>query len=179
MIDVAVVGTWFGMENLVKRYEETTLRRAETPTGGSMEERVEPGEFALGIAREYPWLGSGGGTFYVTFPKHRPKEINAYFDFAHNDYIQILTETGVAGLALLGLVVALTLLVALRTQYERSDPLSRGVAFAVTMGIISLMIHSWVDFNLQIPSNALTFSVLLAMGWVAHAVERRGGGGEG
>ena len=41
------------------------------------------------------------------------------------------------------------------------------------MGIIALMIHSWVDFNLQRPANALTFVVLLAMGWVAAGVERR------
>ena len=42
------------------------------------------------------------------------------------------------------------------------------------MGIIALMIHSWVDFNLQRPANALTFVVLLAMGWAAQTVGRHG-----
>jgi hypothetical protein len=35
------------------------------------------------------------------------------------------------------------------------------------MGIIALLIHSFVDFNLQIPANAGFFTVLLAMGWLA------------
>ena len=29
------------------------------------------------------------------------------------------------------------------------------------------MIHSWVDFNLQIPTNALTFMLLLAFAWIS------------
>ena len=75
-------------------------------------------------------------------------------------------------LAWLGLLVLWTLFVALRTQYQRRDAMCRGVAFGATMAIIALMIHSWVDFNLQIPANAFTFVVVLAMGWVAQSVER-------
>ena len=41
------------------------------------------------------------------------------------------------------------------------------------MGIIAIMIHSWVDFNLQIPANAFTFVVLLALGWAAFSMHRR------
>ena len=35
------------------------------------------------------------------------------------------------------------------------------------MSIVALLVHSSVDFNLQIPANALTMVVILAMGWVA------------
>jgi hypothetical protein len=35
------------------------------------------------------------------------------------------------------------------------------------MGILALMIHSAVDFNLQIPANALTFMLLLAFAWIS------------
>jgi ABC-type uncharacterized transport system permease subunit len=83
-----------------------------------------------------------------------------------------VSGTGVIGLGLLGLVVLSTFVVALRTLYERRDPLCRGIAFGATMGIIAIMIHSWVDFNLQIPANALTFVVLLALGWAAYSINR-------
>jgi hypothetical protein len=43
----------------------------------------------------------------------------------------------------------------------------RGISFGAMMGITSLMIHSWVDFNLQIPANALTFMLILAFGWIS------------
>jgi len=46
--------------------------------------------------------------------------------------------------------------------------------------VCSIGIHGTVDFNLQIPANALAFTVLLAYGWVAMCLERRpeDGGGE-
>jgi hypothetical protein len=40
------------------------------------------------------------------------------------------------------------------------------MAFAATMAIVALLIHSAVDFNLQIPANAALFVVMLALGWV-------------
>jgi len=43
----------------------------------------------------------------------------------------------------------------------------------VLMGVIAIGIHSTVDFNLQIPANALTFTVLIAYGWIALYLERR------
>jgi O-antigen ligase len=173
VIDVFVAGTWFGVENVIRRYEQTTLYRELQPTGGSVEERLEPGLYAMDMLKDYPLTGSGGGTFYAVFPKYRPGAISAYFDYAHNDYVQITTDTGLIGLGLLGLVVLSTFAVALRTLYERRDPLCRGIAFGAAMGIIAILIHSWVDFNLQIPANALTFVVLLALGWAAYSVNRR------
>ena len=176
IIDVFVVGTWFGVENVIKRYEQTTITRELQPTGGSVEERLEPSLYATHMLKDYPWTGSGGGTFYTAFPKYRPGVISAYFDYAHNDYVQIATDTGLIGLGLLGMIVLSSFVVSLRTLYERRDPLCRGIAFGSTMGIIAIMIHSWVDFNLQIPANAFTFVVLLALGWTAYSINRRHAG---
>ena len=49
----------------------------------------------------------------------------------------------------------------------RRDPLMRGMSFACIMGASAILIHSWVDFNLQIPANAMLFMVLLALGWIS------------
>lgn len=43
----------------------------------------------------------------------------------------------------------------------------RGLSFSALMAIISFGIHSTVDFNLQIPANAATFMVILALGWLS------------
>jgi hypothetical protein len=42
------------------------------------------------------------------------------------------------------------------------------------MAVVGLLVHSTVDFNLQIPANALTMVVILAMGWIAHALPSHG-----
>jgi hypothetical protein len=41
------------------------------------------------------------------------------------------------------------------------------------MGVTAILIHSTVDFNLQIPANALLFMVLLALGWISLYLGRR------
>lgn len=78
------------------------------------------------------------------------------------------------GFSLLGLLVLMSFIVALRGHYVRRDPLLRGISFGSMMGIIALMIHSAVDFNLQIPSNALTFMLVLAFGWISLYHDRGG-----
>jgi hypothetical protein len=70
------------------------------------------------------------------------------------------------------MVVASSLVAALRAQWVRRDPLMRGMSFACIMGVTAILIHSWVDFNLQIPANAVLFMVLLALGWISLHLDR-------
>jgi O-antigen ligase len=172
VIDLAFIGTWFGVEKTVKRIAETTVQ--------NVEERVDPSVYAAGILEDYPLFGTGGGTFYTAFTRYRGHDIGAYYDHVHNDYVQYLTDTGVIGGALFGLLVLGSFVCANLAQARRRDPLARGVAFGVVMGIIAIGIHSTVDFNLQIPANAFLFMILLALGWLslhlnrAHNHVRRG-----
>jgi O-antigen ligase len=164
VLDLLIVGGWFGVEKLAQRLEATTMVEVR--------EREEPAMYALALVQEFPVLGAGPGTFYVAFTQYRPEAIPVFFDFVHNDYVQIAAESGLLGLALLGMVVVLSLGAAVRAQMERRDPLMRGMAFASFMGVTALLIHSWVDFNLQIPANALLFMVLLALGWISLHLDR-------
>lgn len=163
-IDVFIVGSWFGVEKLAKRIEQTTMQE--------FEERQAPSDFVLQQIRENPWFGSGPNTFYITFPKYRGAGVVQYYDYAHNDYAQFAVESGLIGIGILGTIVVWCLLAALFAQWQRRDPLMRGMAFASIMGITAILIHSYVDFNLQIPANALIFVVLLALAWIALHLER-------
>ena len=137
--------------------------------------REETPEAAMNLIRDYPVFGAGPGSFYLAFPPYRTEKIGAFFDHAHNDYIEIAAESGLPGLAILGLFVILSVGAALRAQWERRDPLMRGMSFACIMGVTSILIHSWVDFNLQIPANAALFMVLCALGWISLYLDRREG----
>jgi O-antigen ligase len=157
-IDTFVVGTYFGTKRVVERISQTT---AET------EDRDEVAGYALRMWKEYPVFGSGLGSFPVVFPRYSAEGTLVAYTHAHNDYLEFGAEVGVLGLSLLGLMVLMSFTVALRAQYLRRDPLMRGLSFAAMMGILALMIHSSVDFNLQIPANALTFMLLLAFAWLS------------
>ena len=166
-IDLFIVGSWFGVEKLAKRIEQTTIQ--------DVQEREEPAAYTLPMIKDYGMFGAGPGTFYVTFQRYRPEKITAFFDWAHNDYAQLAAETGYVGFALMGSLVAMTLIVALIAQWRRRDPLMRGMSFACIMGVTSILIHSWVDFNLQIPANAVFFTILLALGWISLHLDRHVG----
>jgi len=162
IIDMFIVGAWFGVEKVAQRLQDSAL---------SEETRDEVNEYGLGLIRDYKWTGSGGGSFYTVFPRYRKGDIANFYDHAHNDYLEITADTGIIGISLLGLAVLMSLGAALLAQYRRRDPLMRGMGFAATMGIIALMIHSTVDFNLQIPANAMTFMIVLAIAWLALFLE--------
>jgi O-antigen ligase len=164
-IDLLIVGSWFGVEKLARRFEQTTLEEVR--------ERGDPAAFSVDLIKDYPAFGAGPGTFYVAFPRYRQEKVVTFFDYAHNDYAQFASESGLIGLALLGVFVALALGAALRAQWLRRDPLMRGMSFACIMGVTAILIHSWVDFNLQIPANAVLFMVLLALGWISLYLDRR------
>jgi len=140
-----------------------------------VKEREEPPNVAMNLIGDYPVFGAGPGSFYLAFPPYRTEKIDAFFDHAHNDYIQVAAESGILGLIAAGAFVLLALGAALRAQWERRDPLMRGISFACIMGVTAILIHSWVDFNLQIPANAALFTVLLALGWISLYVDRREG----
>lgn len=164
VIDVVIVGSYFGASQVVERIEKTTL---------ATEDRPDVAARTLEMWQAFPVFGSGLGSYHVVYPRFTGPEVPLNPTHAHNDYLQFLAETGVVGILLLGTIIGLSLFAALRAQYLRGDPLARGLAFGAVMGISTIMIHSSTDFNLQIPSNAMTFMFVLALGWIALNFERR------
>jgi O-antigen ligase len=168
VIDVLIVGAGVGLEKVMERIQTTELTDAEGGKSESVEARTAVARTALAVVKDFPVTGSGGGSYYNVFLGYRTPQLgNNLWDHTHNDYVEIACDYGLPGLALLGLVVALTLATVLRVMARRRSPLPWGVAFGVAMAIVGLLLHSTVDFNMQIPANALTFVVILAMGWVA------------
>ncbi|MDJ0652831.1 MAG: O-antigen ligase family protein [Xanthomonadales bacterium] len=165
-IDVLVVGTWFGVEQVVDRIQQTATYD-EAAARYQDSQRLDVDAETLRAWADYRWLGSGGGTFAVVFPAYRPQDLSAFFDHAHNDYLEFLLEYGIVGALPLAMILVSSLAAALYTQRRRRDPLMRGMAFGCTMVIVAYLVHSLVDFNLQIPSNAAYFVICLSLCWLS------------
>ena len=174
-IDVFIVGSWFGLEKLANRIEQTSVAYRPNESTESLESRAEPAKYGLDLIADYPLFGAGPGSWYVAFPRYRGGDLSSFFDYAHNDYVQFVAESGLLGGAILFAIVAWSLVVALIAQFRRRDLLMRGLSFASIMGITSILIHSSVDFNLQIPANAMLFMVLLAFAWMSLYLDRHTG----
>ncbi|MCP5516573.1 MAG: O-antigen ligase family protein [Verrucomicrobiales bacterium] len=121
--------------------------------------------------RDHFWLGVGPAHFDVRFPQYRPPELQSRPYWAHNDYLNVLADWGAVGG---GILVAGVLLVAVgvpRTWRfvhrgsadlvtKRSDRAAHVLGVAV--GMVALGVHTALDFNLQIPANAILATVLVA-----------------
>jgi len=164
IIDILIVGQWFGFEKVQQRLEQTSEMS---------ENRDEVYRYGFAQWQDYRLTGSGLGSFYAVFPQYRGVDVHGYNREAHNDYLQFATETGVIGLILLALITLISLFAAILAHYRRRDPLMRGISFASIMGILAILIHSSVDFNLQIPANAATFVVILALAWVSLSLRHK------
>ena len=81
-------------------------------------------------------------------------------DHAHNDYLELLADTGivggVCGLAFIGLLFWQGLA---SLQSERGL-FARALVAGSIAACLGLLLHSLVDFNLHIPSNCLIFLLL-------------------
>jgi len=158
VIDVLIVSAWFGLDKVADRLEKSSV---------DSETRDEVAIYTLNYWQDYFITGSGGGTYKDVFPKYRGYDIKLFYDHAHNDILEFAAETGIIGIVLLVSIVLLSLFTAIKAMSLRREPLAIGLAFSSTMGILALTIHSFVDFNLQIPANAATFMVILALAWIA------------
>lgn len=118
---------------------------------------------SLRMAAEKPFLGRGLGTFGDTYPRYRSFYSSAWVDYAHNDYVQLLVEAGIVGLAIFLVFIAGVLWRAWNNFHHWSSMPSRNVRVAALIGFCGLLLHSLTDFNLHIPANAALFFVLAAV----------------
>lgn len=162
LIDALVLGQWVGIDKVVERLESTSLTIAGQGRSESVEQRVEPAFGAILMLKDRPWTGFGAGTFYTAFVPYKPQNLTGYYDHAHNDFIEILVETGVVGFLLLMSFAAISFYYALKLMQSNKN-FHRGVGFGVSLALVSIGIHGTVDFNLHIPANILTLVTLCAI----------------
>lgn len=111
-------------------------------------------------------FGSGMGTFAAVYPAFHPVGLRGFVEHAHNDYVQLLMEGGLLVVALaivaLGLVVRQSIALVRRAQRSGLDSAALLQA-SCGLGLLAVVLHSWVEFNLRIPANAILATFLLGV----------------
>ncbi len=109
-------------------------------------------------------LGSGLGTYPDAFPIHQPVELGRWFiNHAHNDYLELLYETGVPGLVLMVLFLALFFRQWGRLMAGAEWSRFRFLQIGAGIGMTLLLGHSFTDYNLHVPANLATFAFLAGL----------------
>lgn len=157
---ITIVVGWFGWSMIFERFYE-----AYVPEGGGIQDaRLEVWQDTLAIIKDYWLTGSGLGTFLDTYPLYRTVAGISIFDHAHNDYLELLSTTGVIGFTLVGLFLAKVIRHSWVRLRQRSDTYSICMTCASLAGIIALMLHSLTDFNFYLAAaNGLYFFFLCGL----------------
>ena len=135
------------------------------------EVRLYLGKAALKQFFVSPVVGTGSGTYLYYGREFRVPAVQRDPVFVHNDYLQLLAEYGVVGLA--GLFIFLKVHAQRGFDYVNAllasglgEGETRGNA-ALTIGALSCLAayaaHSMVDFNMHIPANALVVAFLCGL----------------
>lgn len=115
-------------------------------------------------AKSFWPFGSGWGTYAEVYPRFQPASIAGFADYAHNDYAQMLLEGGVLALVLMGAFVwlAATRAVGLIRTFARHSKLNgeEMAAALCGLGLFGFLLHSYAEFNMHIPANAIAAALL-------------------
>jgi len=122
--------------------------------------RLDITKDSLRMFSERPLLGWGLGTFPTVYPRYRSFYTNLFINEAHNDYAQLLVETGLLGFGLMIWFLVQLYRYGLPTSRRWEFQWDWALSFAALLGCTGILVHSFVDFNLQIPANAALFYVL-------------------
>jgi len=133
----------------------------------------------LGLAYDFPWSGTGLGTFAQAFDLYTSGTSYKRLVRAHDDYVQVLAECGLPGFAALLWAGTLLLLRGIGPALSRAGSRLGWPMRGVALGLLALLLHGFVDFNLQITSNSLLFVVLGAVLLRAQAERREPQGSPG
>lgn len=129
--------------------------------------RVELWQTSVEAWREFPWLGSGLGSFADAFRRVQARELNFLVEQAHSDPLQLLVTGGVVG-ASLGFVLYVSLYaVLLRSWWRQKHREESAYLLAGVGALLSLSLHGLVEYNMSIPAIPATLACVLGMALAA------------
>jgi O-antigen ligase len=161
---VIVFLVWMGGNEVTRRLVSIHSEAREEITGGV---RLAIDRDCLRMFMKRPVLGWGLGTFPVVYPQFRSFYTTFFVNEAHNDYLQLLVETGLAGLGIAIWFLVLVFRQGASKLENWTETASGTLTVASLLGCVGILVHSWLDFNLQIPANAALFYVLCAIAALA------------
>jgi O-antigen ligase len=148
---------WLGVGQVIQRFSQ--IHNPEVSEG----RRVSMARGAYHIFRDHPWIGSGVGTMVSVYPAYETAYDGTIVDHVHDDHFELLAETGVPGALCWLTFIILLAVYGLKNVSAHQDPVVRSVQLGAVVGCVGLLAHSFVDFNLHIPANALLFYLMAGM----------------
>jgi O-antigen ligase len=146
--------SWLGARQILERFSSMQSLEVTSDKRASMR-----GD-AWHIFRDQPWTGTGLGTLQTVFPAYETVYDGKIVNHAHNDYLEALAETGIAGAACCAWFLGVLFYRSLRRLLLQDKSFAAALHLSGLVACTGFLVHSLVDFNLHIPGNALLFFLM-------------------
>jgi O-antigen ligase len=149
--------SWLGVKEIAQRF--SSMRAMEVSSG----KRASMRRDTWRIFVEHPWMGTGLGTLQIVFPPYETLYDGRIVNHAHNDYVEALAETGIAGGLCCALYLGLLLFHSLQRLPAGNSSFAAVLNLSGLVACAGFLVHSLVDFNLRLPANAQLFFLIATL----------------
>jgi O-antigen ligase len=146
--------SWLGVGQMLQRF--SSMQSLEMTEGKRASMRHDTARIFL----DHPFVGTGLGTLQIVFPPYESLYDGKIVNHTHNDYLEALAETGVAGGLCCAWFLGVLLAESLRRLRQRNNSFAGALQLSGLIACAGFLVHSFVDFNLHIPANALLFFLM-------------------
>lgn len=167
LLVAAATAVLFSMPVFRQAEQESVIDRAMTVSSfkqGSVAERLAMWGNSLAMFSDHPLLGVGAGNWKLISPAYGPiaeRQLtdNTMFQRPHNDYLWILSESGIFALICYLAVLIAALVYAIRTIRTATDPDDVAISYAMLFGLVLFLIISFFSY----PKERMVHTMLLAL----------------
>jgi O-antigen ligase len=125
------------------------------------------------MIQDYPLFGVGVGAWQWVYQRYKDSRISSEPDYPHNDYLNLAADYGLVGLGIMLVLFACFFRHAWRVAKWTQSSEHRAFAVGAMVSVISLLVHSWFDFNLHIPANSLLLAAIMGFTAAMEDPQRR------
>ena len=160
---MVAIGLSVGLASWLGR-EDHTLQSAffaEAADDASLSMRSDIWGRTWRILVDHPITGTGMGTFPRAYASYDREGEWQGTGQTHDDYLQLASETGLVGIALLVWLVAAYAKRVLKPALRAGGPRPKWTTAALAAACLAMLAHSIIEFNLQVPAVACLFAVMV------------------
>lgn len=149
---------WMGGEQLASKLSS----QASTQEHLDGSTRHEIWNSSWKLIKEQPWTGVGFGAYFLAIPKYQSGSGRMKLEQAHNDYLDLAANGGLIAVILGAWFIAMIFWRA-RSSLRSHDSYRRAASLGSVAGILSVAVHSLVDFGLQVTGIAVVCASLVVI----------------
>ena len=146
--------SWLGVGQILQRLSSVQLLEVSSGKRASMRRDT------WRIFLDHPFVGTGLGTLQIVYPTYETLYDGKIVNHTHNDYLEALAETGIAGGLCCAWFIGVLLAESLKRLRQPNNSFAGVLQLSGLVACSGFLVHSLVDFNLHIPANALLFFLM-------------------